>query len=201
MRWLSHPTPNLGEARSALNRAAEQVSRITCVVNPVQALTQVSPSGKSRCDVVKTIRSLLPLLQGQLSEHEIEISLFDSTRPDTSEVALHCTEVSQILLNLITNSIDAVSQNIGQRLILIRLSRCANTMLRIEVEDNGPGIVLADIPAVFEPFYSTKSSGTGLGLPITSAIVERCKGSIELESEQGKGTLITVLLPLLEAGC
>ncbi len=103
----------------------------------------------------------------------------------------------QVFVNLIKNSLDAV-ETLGPRgLVRVRVRRVADHV-DVEVEDNGVGVAPEDLRRVFEPFFTTKEvgRGTGLGLPISARIVERCGGTIRFESEKGKGTLVTVTLPL-----
>jgi signal transduction histidine kinase len=103
----------------------------------------------------------------------------------------------QVFVNLIKNALDAV-ESVGPRgRVRVRVRRGAD-QIDIEVEDNGVGVAAADVRRVFEPFFTTKEvgRGTGLGLPISARIVERCGGTIRFESEKGKGTLVTVTLPL-----
>jgi two-component system NtrC family sensor kinase len=103
----------------------------------------------------------------------------------------------QVFVNLIKNALDAV-ETLGPRgLVRVRVRR-AGDQVEVEVEDNGVGVAPEDLRRVFEPFFTTKEvgRGTGLGLPISARIVERCGGTIRFESEKGKGTLVTVTLPL-----
>ncbi|MCK6460180.1 MAG: hybrid sensor histidine kinase/response regulator [Planctomycetes bacterium] len=103
----------------------------------------------------------------------------------------------QVFVNLIKNALDAV-ETLGPRgLVRVRVRRVADHV-EVEVEDNGVGVSPEDLRRVFEPFFTTKEvgRGTGLGLPISARIVERCGGTIRFESEKGKGTLVTVTLPL-----
>jgi len=103
----------------------------------------------------------------------------------------------QVFVNLIKNALDAV-ETLGPRgVVRVRVRRVADHV-EVEVEDNGVGVAPEDLRRVFEPFFTTKEvgRGTGLGLPISARIVERCGGTIRFESEKGKGTLVTVSLPL-----
>ncbi|MFX1514204.1 MAG: sensor histidine kinase, partial [Promethearchaeota archaeon] len=70
-------------------------------------------------------------------------------------------------------------------------------LIEVKIEDNGIGIRKDDLPRIFEPFFSTKGAGkgTGLGLPISQGIIEKHKGSINIESIFGKGTIVTIRLP------
>jgi signal transduction histidine kinase len=72
--------------------------------------------------------------------------------------------------------------------------------LRVKITDTGAGIAAENLESIFEPFFTTKPSGTGLGLPVTRSIIEEHQGDIRVESQPGKGTTFTVLLPYSEAG-
>jgi signal transduction histidine kinase len=104
----------------------------------------------------------------------------------------------QVFVNLIKNALDAVEKLGPRGLVRVRVRRGGDDQVEVEVEDNGVGVSPDDLRRVFEPFFTTKEvgRGTGLGLPISARIVERCGGTIRFESEKGKGTLVTVTLPL-----
>jgi len=104
-------------------------------------------------------------------------------------------KLQQILLNLINNAFSAM--NDGGRLELIaRLKDSDN--VSIVCNDNGVGISKANLKRIFDPFFSTKtgSGGTGLGLSITYNLMQEIGGTIEVQSEEGKGTEFTIILPL-----
>jgi two-component system NtrC family sensor kinase len=105
-------------------------------------------------------------------------------------------QIKQICIAMLVNASEAVSEN-GE--VLIRTVNPDAESIRIEITDNGVGIAETDIPHVFEPFFSTKekSSGIGLGLAIVHGIVQTHKGKTDVKSERGKGTTISITLPLL----
>jgi two-component system NtrC family sensor kinase len=103
----------------------------------------------------------------------------------------------QVFVNLLKNALDAVEARGPRGRVRIVVAR-AEEAVEVRVEDNGCGIAPENLRRVFEPFFTTKEvgKGTGLGLPISARIVERCGGTIRLESEKGEGTTVTVTLPL-----
>jgi signal transduction histidine kinase len=103
----------------------------------------------------------------------------------------------QVFVNLIRNALDAVEALGPRGRVRVRVRR-TDEQVSVEVEDNGVGVAPDDLRRVFEPFFTTKEvgRGTGLGLPISARIVERCGGTIRFESEKGQGTTVTVTLPL-----
>jgi signal transduction histidine kinase len=106
----------------------------------------------------------------------------------------------QVFVNLLKNALDAVEPQGPRGRVRVRVVR-QDDAVEVLVQDNGVGIPPADLRRVFEPFFTTKpvGKGTGLGLPISARIVERCGGTIRIESEPGKGTTVTVALPLAAA--
>ena len=109
-------------------------------------------------------------------------------------VRCHAGQLNQAFLNLLMNACDAIGDN-GR--ITVR-TRTANGQVRLEFEDDGPGIPADVRDRVFEPFYTTKpvGQGTGLGLSLTHGIIERHAGRIWVESERGLGTRFVIELPI-----
>lgn len=107
-------------------------------------------------------------------------------------------QIKQVCLAILVNAREAVSEN-GE--IVVHTLNPDEEHVRIEFTDNGVGIAKEDIPHIFEPFFSTKekTTGIGLGLSIVHGIVQSHKGKTEVKSEQGKGTTISVILPLLKS--
>ncbi|MEK7689765.1 MAG: ATP-binding protein, partial [Bdellovibrionota bacterium] len=111
-------------------------------------------------------------------------------------------QIYQVLLNLVTNSIQALEEGTEPREKQVRITlRRQDARVAIEVRDTGPGIPPENLSRLFEPFFSTKGvgKGTGLGLSLCHGIVEQHRGRIEVESELGVGTVFRVLLPRSEA--
>jgi signal transduction histidine kinase len=110
-------------------------------------------------------------------------------------------QIQQVILNLLTNAAQAISEQNGQEeepKIILRTIR-DNDMARVEIEDNGPGMLESIRKRVFEPFFTTKAVGvgTGLGLSVSYFIItEHHNGTMSVESEPGKGAKFTICLPL-----
>ncbi|WP_396171531.1 sensor histidine kinase [Flavobacterium sp.] len=105
------------------------------------------------------------------------------------------TQLIRIITNLVKNAIQAVPESQENKAIAVSIKKQSNTVL-ITVSDNGIGIAKEDFNRIFEPKFTTKSSGMGLGLGIIKNIIENYKGTITLESQKGKGTTFTVSLPI-----
>jgi len=107
-------------------------------------------------------------------------------------ICSNSSKVKQGLMNLIKNGIEAMQQNGG--VLYIKVERIDEQIV-IYIRDEGAGMSKEQIAQVGLPFYSTKEKGTGLGLMVTCRIIESMAGSVQIKSELGKGTLVTIRLP------
>jgi two-component system nitrogen regulation sensor histidine kinase GlnL len=113
--------------------------------------------------------------------------------------------LTRLFLNLIRNAIDAMGET-GQLTVASRVladyrmtqNERHSRMVAVEIVDDGPGIPAEDLENIWTPFFSTKSSGTGLGLTICHKIVAEHRGMIKVESDPAHGTKFTILLPLVQ---
>jgi nitrogen fixation/metabolism regulation signal transduction histidine kinase len=108
------------------------------------------------------------------------------------------TQLIRVITNLVKNAIQSIPENQSEKTILVSVKKEENNVL-ILVKDNGIGIEAENIDRIFEPKFTTKNSGMGLGLGIIKNIIENYKGSITFETEQGKGATFTVSLPIINS--
>ncbi|HEY0092449.1 MAG TPA: ATP-binding protein, partial [Flavobacterium sp.] len=106
------------------------------------------------------------------------------------------TQLIRVITNLVKNAIQAIPENQEDKSVVVTIKKSEKNVL-IEVKDNGNGIEPQNINRIFEPKFTTKSSGMGLGLGIIKNIIENYKGTITFETEFGKGTTFTVCLPII----
>lgn len=134
-----------------------------------------------------------------------QISFVTHFDPSIPDIMADGEMLTRLFLNLIRNAIDALSES-GQLTVTsrvlsdYRLSQNArrSRMVAVEVDDDGPGIPAEDLENIWTPFFSSKATGTGLGLTICHKIVSEHRGMIKVESDPGHGTRFTVLLPLVQ---
>jgi len=136
----------------------------------------------------------LKMIEAQAAEKAIRIE------KDFPELDPHAwideDKISQVLLNLYLNAFDAMASG---GILKVALAFSGNGMRLITVSDTGRGIHQKDLPHIYDPYFTTKSSGTGFGLAIVHRIIEAHNGHIRITSEEGKGTTVTILLPSGEA--
>lgn len=137
-------------------------------------------------NLAEALENILPLIRHELELDKIE--LVKEISEDLPLIHADRRHIEEILFNLIVNACQAMKE--GGQLTIQAEQR--NNLLSIIVKDTGPGIPSEQLSKIFEPFYTTKSSGTGLGLYVTKQLVERNKGKITVESHPGQGTTFTL---------
>jgi len=102
-------------------------------------------------------------------------------------------QLTEVFNNVLNNAYESFGSRRGKIRIWIR---CSKKWLKVSIKDNGQGIGSEDLKKIFEPFFSTKAKGIGLGLPLCHQIIDLHNGKIEIASKIGKGTTVTIMLPL-----
>ncbi len=183
------------ESVAAFERTAQQAKRA------MEIMGQLSLFAKQKIDdpaadletanLSVCLDNVLPLIRHEMALEKIK---FEKDIPETlPAVKANPRQMEEILFNLIVNACQAMKPKGGT----IRLSakHSANKVI-IQIEDNGPGIPQDRIKQIFEPFYTTKEEGTGLGLYITRQLVEKNGGKIRVDSHEGKGTAFNLEFPI-----
>ncbi|MFN8543278.1 MAG: ATP-binding protein [Candidatus Binatia bacterium] len=174
-----------------LHIAEEEIGRAQLIIKNLLEFSRESSAELERVDVNELITRTLQLLQKYLQNNGVRVQTDLASIPACTANA---NAMRQILLNLITNAVQAMPDG-GD--LLLRTTRPHPGRIRIEVRDTGIGIAAAHLKEVFNPFYTTKApgQGTGLGLSVVHSIVRRYQGEIHLTSELGRGTSFAIDLP------
>lgn len=183
------PTEAVSEYRALAGTVRSEVERISAIIR--QFLEFASPPRLRRQTVA--LRGFLDEVAGIVSSEAAAKGLSLRRESDgDATLAVDPGQIKQALLNLLINAIDATAQ--GGTITLRSIARGANP-ITIEVSDTGCGIPRELIDRVFDPYFTTKAQGTGMGLSITHRIVTEHDASIEVESEPGSGTTFRIRLP------
>jgi signal transduction histidine kinase len=173
----------------------EKLERIERIVDQTLNMARNKDPELERLDINELIRDVLLFMNYKFAKAGIEVkaSLSASIPP----LMLDRGQVQQVLLNLIMNALEAMQP--GGRLT-IRTTVCEEdglgTCLQVSVADTGRGIAREHLPHLFDPFYTTRSNGTGLGLFVSNKLVASHGGELRVRTRENKGTTFTVLLPL-----
>ncbi len=173
-----------------LGTAREEIRRLDAILK--QFLSAVRPTSprRERTDLNAVLHDTLKLLEPELASRHLAVEL--DLQEKLPPVEVDAGQFQQVFYNLLRNAYQALRENEGR--IVVR-TFANDYEYRITIEDNGTGISPEHMGAIFEPYRTTKASGSGLGLLIVRRIVREHGGEIEIESEEGHGTRIIVYLP------
>jgi len=168
-----------------------ELRRVTTTVDSLLRLARPQPPQRSNVDLKRVVREVASLFNARLRRQGVKLDV--EIDDDVPPLSLDSGLMVQLLVNLLTNSMQATDRGGTIGLALKR-------GVELSVSDSGRGIEPAALEHIFVPFYTTKEEGTGLGLAICRQIVEQHGGTIEVQSEVGRGTTIVVRLPEEESG-
>ena len=183
-----------GPFREGLGIIMEETQRCKKIIQGLLDFSREKKPQKIMANINQVIEKSLALMENELFIRRITVvKEFDT---DIKSFLLDDNQMEQVLINLLLNA----AQAIGEKGIITIRSRMqpAKNRVVVEFEDNGCGIPGDNLKKVFEPFYTTKSSGTGLGLAVSYGIIRNHQGSVKIFSEPGVGTVITLALPIFE---
>jgi signal transduction histidine kinase len=194
-RYLNRAPPRLREVGSCIDSMVDASMHANDIFENIRTLFSSVNRPTQLVDLNQLTGEALGLLREELDAYRIETSMEQT--PQLPSIMAHNGQLREVLLNLIQNAIDAMKGVSDRRRVLrIRTARHDNEAVSISVEDTGPGIGPEKRNRVFEPFFSTKAKGMGLGLAICKSIVERHHGQLSVSSEIGRGTRFDLILPI-----
>lgn len=197
LRWLDRNPPELDEARASLQDIVSEAGRAGDIIQSLQALTRNCEPVLARVNLHDTVSHILAISRSELKRHAVSLQL--SLEADTPYVLGDDVQLQQVLLNLVINAIDAMSEVWSRpRILSISSSIPEAQRIRICVEDTGVGLNPKAAEQVFEAFYTTKSNGMGMGLAICRSIIEAHHGVLRASRRQPHGSVFSFVLPILD---
>lgn len=188
-RLLEKKLPNDPRLRNYAAIIRLQVSNLESILNNILSIARPKKPRRRKVDVHQLIHEILFVMGEIIQKKKIEVELqFQCTN---SLVSGDPKLLHQVLLNLIKNALEAMGKN--GRLILA--TRCEGNRVKIQVKDTGKGIPTRYLRRIYDPFFTTKSEGTGLGLSVVRQIIQDHGGTISVHSEWGKGTVVNIAIP------
>lgn len=177
---------DLKEALSTLEKRSKGMMQF---VNAYRDFTTLPKPVFASLSVAELLQEVLQLLQTDLTQSGVLWKL--SVKPEGLTVKADASQIQQVLINLIKNASEAFSSQTN-RLISLTAYQVDGTVM-IEVEDNGDGIEPEALENIFIPFYTTKKTGSGIGLSLSRQILQQHNGQLNVESQVGKGTIFTLI--------
>jgi len=179
------------------NEMLADLKRVDSTLQALLSSAQPSPPRLSTVDVRDLIQEVIRLMEPAFDHNGVTLRTEVGT--ERLEAVADAAQIRQVLIDLLQNAAEALESTPGGLVTLKAGWLPTGDGIILTVEDNGPGIPEADHDKIFEPFYSTKFSGTGLGLANARSLVEQHGGSLQVESTQGDGTTFFVILPTSES--
>ncbi|MGO9612241.1 MAG: ATP-binding protein [Dissulfurispiraceae bacterium] len=168
------------------------INRISEILKQMSGFTKMPIGEPKTCQINDIIETSINLIQ--YDKKAKDISIVKEFSPFLPELLIDCNQLSQIFVNLILNAFDAMPA--GGTLSVKSFVREGDIV--IQFEDTGSGIPKENLIKIFDPFYTTKEKGTGLGLAVSYSIVKKMNGSLTVESEPSKGSIFTITIPIQE---
>ena len=196
LSWLDRDQPDLGKARSIIPDLVQDGQRAADVVKGLKALAQRYGSEMTKVDINDTIREVLTLLRSDLQRGGVMLQIDLSS--DDIPILGDRIQLQQVLLNLVRNGIEAMSTISDRpRVLRIRSEFTENGEALVAVEDTGVGLDPASADRIFDPLFTTKPDGMGMGLSICRSIVEAHSGRLWASPTLAHGTVMRFTVPLV----
>jgi signal transduction histidine kinase len=179
---------------AALNRVVDDGHRAGQLIGDIRAMYRKDDQQRISLDVNELIREMVALLRDQLRHHEVAVQ--SELMPELPKVLGNRIQLQQVILNLMMNAAEAMDAVRDRpRMLRLKTELHGSNGVLITVEDSGPGIDPKNIERVFNPLFTTKSGGMGMGLSICRSIVEAHDGRLWASSGNPYGSIFHVLLP------
>ena len=199
LRWLDSRPPNLQEAREAIGSIINDGHRASEVITRIRALVKKSAPAMARLDLSETIQEALVITNSEARRHRVSVRT--ALAAGLPPVRGDRVQLQQVMLNLAMNSIDAMEAAAdGPRELLIRSRPDKSGTVLVAVQDFGIGLDPQSMERLFEPFYTTKPGGMGMGLRISRSIIEAHGGRLWATPNAGPGITVQFTLPIIDEG-
>jgi PAS domain S-box-containing protein len=197
VRWLSRQPPDLKKTRQSIDRTINDGKRAADIVTRIRNFSKKAPARKEDLEINEAILEVMILTRAAVSDHGVlvKMQLFEGLPLILGDRV----QLQQVILNLIMNAVEAMSEVAkGSRELLISTSKAELDGVLVTVSDSGPGLPQASPGRIFEAFYTTKSSGLGMGLSICRSIVEAHGGQLRATPNEPHGAVFSMMLPIRE---
>jgi signal transduction histidine kinase len=195
LHFLDGTPPDLQEVREALAAAVKDADRVSAIVGRMRALMQGASPRLDRVDMNEALQEVIELTRGEALKNGVSVKTeFAQGLPI---IAGDRVQLQQVVLNLILNALQAMGAVIeSAREVLITTRQIELNDLYVGVRDTGPGLSPETLPRLFEPFYTTKPNGMGMGLAICRSIIEAHGGRLWVSACQPHGALFQFAIPV-----
>ncbi|MDX7951852.1 ATP-binding protein [Lichenihabitans sp. Uapishka_5] len=191
VRWLSREVPDLDEALQGVRSMRAGVDRATEIIRGLRALARQTSPVMAEFQIGLTVRHVVTLLEAEVGVRNIELAL--DLEAEGAVVRGDAIQFEQVILNLVNNAVDVLAATVRRGRRIRVKTAFEHAGVRIGVTDNGPGIQPEILASIFDPLFTTKADGMGMGLAICRSIVEAHGGKLEVSSDAAGTTFSFVL--------
>jgi signal transduction histidine kinase len=192
LNWLDRPIPHLDQAKAAFNQIIADGHRAAAVIESIRAIFKKDTRNRTSLDINDLIAEALALTRGDLQRQRILVHAEPNAQ--LPQVSGDRIQLQQVLLNLIANAIDAMAAKDGARTLRVRSDVHDGGGVIVSVADTGTGIGSQDLERIFNPLFTTKSGGMGMGLSICRAIIEAHDGRLWVAPNKPEGAVFQFML-------
>jgi len=192
-RWMGRPTPDLDEVKASLGQIRNSAYRARDLIVSIRAMVKRDDRNRTPLDLNDLVREVLTLTERELQRNRVSVKVeLDEHLP---LVNADQVQLQQVLVNLITNAIDAMAEKKWPRILRIESAVQEPGGVLISVADTGKGIDPQIVDRIFNPLFTTKSSGMGMGLAICRSIIEAHDGRLQVSAGVEGGAVFQFVLP------
>ena len=196
--FLKDPSPDLDELRAILADIRKDSQRAGEVIDQMRAFMRQREPERRRLDLNLLVGDVLTLLRPDAEKRGVRLAL--ETDPALPPVHGDRVQLQQVLLNLLLNAVDTLDDNPPARRLVTVRARTVGATVEVSVSDSGPGIPVDRLPRIFEPFYTSKPNGLGMGLAISRGIIEAHGGRLWAKNNAEHGATFTFSVAMAEGG-
>jgi PAS domain S-box-containing protein len=194
LRWLARETPDLEALREALRDIITNGQRASDVITRIRMALKKAPTPVVPLDINEVIEEVVGLTHHEVQQHGVQ--LHTELAANLPHISGDRVQIQQVLLNLLMNSIEAMSTVMNRpRQLLICSGRAGSDNILVAVQDSGIGLDSQTLERMFDAFYTTKSTGMGMGLSISRTIIKAHGGQLWAEPSSGHGATFQFILP------
>jgi len=193
--WLGLQSPDLVEARAAAERTIQGATRASEVITRIRSLISKAAPDRTLVQLNEIIEESVALAESQASRNDVSVEL--NLAPGLPRLPGDRIQLQQVILNLMLNGIESMSGVAARpRRLLIRSFAQQPDGITVAIEDQGIGVSAENMARLFEPFFTTRSQGIGMGLAISRSIIEAHGGRLWAESTVNQGSIFQFTLPV-----
>jgi signal transduction histidine kinase len=194
LKWLDRAEPDLDEVKGALRLVVAAGHRADAVIENIRAHFKTGARTRTSLDINDVIQEALAVVRDQLQTHRVAVRAESDER--LPRIRGEQVQLQQVLVNLITNAIDSMATTDGERVLSIRSAVHHSGCVMVSVEDTGKGLEPGAVDRIFNPMFTTKAHGMGMGLSICRSIIEAHEGQLWVTADKGRGAIFRFTVPV-----